>query len=115
MTEGFDTLYLAGVFASMAAVTFVERALPFVASKWLQRQKWVKSLGAFLPMAIMVLLTVHAATDAAVARAALPGPEVASIVLTFVLQWVTKNPLLSIFSGTALYVSMVNGWIPGVV
>lgn len=109
--QHFDPWYLTGIFLAMAAVSFFERALPFVASKWLNRQRWVKSLGAFLPMAIMVLLTVHAATDAAVARQALPLPEVCAIALTVIVQWVTKNPLLSIFSGTALYVVWVNGWL----
>ena len=63
-----DFGYLMLVFIAMAAVTFAERALPFAASKWLQKQRWVRDLGDFLPLAIMVLLTVHAATDAAVAR-----------------------------------------------
>ena len=100
-----DFGYLMLVFIAMAAVTFAERALPFAASKWLQKQRWVRDLGDFLPLAIMVLLTVHAATDAAVARDAAPTPEVVSIAFAFVLQWFLKNPLVSIFAGTALYVA----------
>lgn len=85
-----DFGYLMLVFIAMAAVTFAERALPFAASKWLQKQRWVRDLGDFLPLAIMVLLTVHAATDAAVARDAAPTPEVVSIAFAFVLQWFLK-------------------------
>lgn len=107
-----DFGYLMLVFIAMAAVTFAERALPFAASKWLQKQRWVRDLGDFLPLAIMVLLTVHAATDAAVARDAAPTPEVVSIAFAFVLQWFLKNPLVSIFAGTALYVAWVNGYLP---
>ena len=107
-----DFGYLMLVFIAMAAVTFAERALPFAASKWLQKQRWVRNLGDFLPLAIMVLLTVHAATDAAVARNAAPTPEVVSIAFAFALQWVLKNPLVSIFAGTALYVAWVNGYLP---
>ena len=103
-----DFGYLMLVFIAMAAVTFAERALPFAASKWLQK----RDLGDFLPLAIMVLLTVHAATDAAVARDAAPTPEVVSIAFAFVLQWFLKNPLVSIFAGTALYVAWVNGYLP---
>jgi branched-subunit amino acid transport protein AzlD len=55
---------------------------------------------------------VHAATDAAVARAGSAAPEVVSIAFAFALQWIIKNPLLSIFSGTALYVAWVNGYLP---
>lgn len=54
------------------------------------KQRWVRDLGDFLPLAIMVLLTVHAATDAAVARDAAPTPEVVSIAFAFVLQWFLK-------------------------
>lgn len=107
-----DFGYLMLVFIAMAAVTFAERALPFAASKWLQKQRWVRDLGDFLPLAIMVLLTVHAATDAAVARDAAPTPEVVSIAFAFVLQWFLKNPLVSIFAGTVLYVAWVNGYLP---
>lgn len=110
--QELDTVYLLSVFAAMAAVTFAERALPFVASKWLKKQRWVSSLGAFLPMAIMVLLTVHAATGAAISRDAIPVAEIAAIALTIVLQWFMKNPLVSIFAGTALYVASVNGYVP---
>lgn len=107
-----DLGYLLMVFVAMAAVTFAERALPFAASKWLQKQRWVRNLGDFLPLSIMVLLTVHAATDAAVAREAAPTPEVASIACAFALQWFLKNPLVSIFAGTALYVLWTNGYLP---
>lgn len=113
MTPSLDYGYLLAVYVAMAIVSFGERALPFVASRWLQRQSWVRTLGAFLPMAVMVLLTLHSATDAAVSRGVLPVAEVASIALVWVLQWMTKNALLSIFSGTGLYVAWVNGWIPG--
>lgn len=121
MTPMDDAIYLLTVFVAMAAVTAAERALPFVASQWLSRQRWVRDLGKFLPLAIMVLLVVHSAMGAADGRSqdglfgALPAPEVASIALTFLLQWLFKNALVAIFSGTALYVVLINGLIPGLV
>ena len=42
-----DFGYLMLVFIAMAAVTFAERALPFAASKWLQKQRWVRDLATF--------------------------------------------------------------------
>ena len=77
-----DIGYLFLVFFAMAAVTFAERALPFAASKWLQKQRWVRNLGDFLPLAIMVLLTVHAATDAAVARAGSAAQRLPALLKT---------------------------------
>ena len=114
-----DLGYLLCVFVAMMLVSFAERAVPFVASDWLKKQKWVDDLGKFLPLAIMVLLVVHAALGAAASRVpselfgSLPAPELFSIARTFALQWFFKNALVSIFSGTALYVAMINGCIPG--
>ena len=114
-----DLAYLFSVFAAMMLVSFAERAVPFVASDWLKKQKWVDDLGKFLPLAIMVLLVVHAAAGAAAARGpfelfgSLPVAEFFSIALTLALQWFFKSALVSIFAGTAFYVAMVNGFIPG--
>lgn len=110
-----DYGYVFGVFVAMMLVTFAERALPFAASRWLKQQAWVKALGAFLPLAIMVLLTVHSATGAALSHGGLPVAEVASILLTVLLQWFFKSPLVSIFSGTALYVLLRNGFLAGLI
>ena len=46
------------------------------------------------------------------ARGSSPAPEIVSIAFAFALQWFVKNPLISIFSGTALYVAWVNGYLP---
>jgi branched-subunit amino acid transport protein AzlD len=60
-----ETAYVVGVILAMGAVTFALRALPFVASRWLQRHAVVARLGHFLPMAIMVLLLLHASVSMA--------------------------------------------------
>ena len=76
-----DFGYLMLVFIAMAAVTFAERALPFAASKWLQKTALGKRSGRLFASCHYGALTVHAATDAAVARDAAPTPEVVSIAL----------------------------------
>lgn len=106
-----DIGYLLAVFIAMMVVTFIERALPFVASQWLVRQKWVNALGRFLPLAIMVLLTLHATVGATQARQSWPVAELLAIATTVALQWWIRNPLLSIFLGTGLYVVLINGII----
>ena len=60
-----DSGYVLGVIAAMGSVTFVLRALPFVAGHWLQKYPWVHSLGQFLPLAIMTLLLVNSGLAAA--------------------------------------------------
>ena len=54
-----DTYYAIAVIALMALITFALRALPFVASRWLQSHPAVRRLGRFLPLAIMTLLLLH--------------------------------------------------------
>ena len=94
--------------AAMTAVTFALRALPFVATRWLQRHAIVRRLGQFLPLAIMTLLVVHAAAGAAREHAAGPWFELISIAIVVVLQWTRRNALLSIAVGTAVYVALRN-------
>ena len=60
-----DNGYALGVIAVMAVITYALRALPFVASRWLQRHDVVRRLGRFLPLAIMTLLLLHAIVGAA--------------------------------------------------
>ena len=55
-----DYVYLFTVFIAMGAVTAAERLLPFACSSWLRKQRWVGVVGDFLPLAIMVLLVLHA-------------------------------------------------------
>lgn len=103
-----DTGYLLIVIVTMGAVTFALRALPFLSAQWLRRSPVVQHLGRFLPLAIMALLLVHSASGAAREHATGPWPELLSIAVTCLLQWRSRNPLLSIVAGTALYVLLRN-------
>lgn len=106
-----DYSYLFLVFIAMGIVSFAERALPFIASGWLKKQRIVAHIGDFLPLAIMVLLVVHSSTGAALSHEGGPWIEIGAVALTCVLQWFLKNSLLSIFAGTAFYVVLINGLI----
>ena len=103
-----ETRYVIGVIAAMGLVTFALRALPFVAAQWLNKHPIVQRLGAFLPLAIMTLLTVHSAAGSAREHPVGPWPELAAIALVAILQWRTRNALLSILLGTGAYVLMRN-------
>ena len=103
-----ETRYVIGVIAAMGLVTFALRALPFVGAQWLNKHPLVQRLGQFLPLAIMTLLTIHSAAGSAREHAAGPFPELIAIALVAVLQWRTRNALLSILVGTAAYVAMPN-------
>jgi branched-subunit amino acid transport protein AzlD len=103
-----DAGYAVGVIIAMGLVTFALRALPFVASRWLNKHPMVQRLGEFLPLAIMTLLLVHAMTGSALEHAAGPWPELLAIALVVLLQWRSKNALLSIVIGTSVYVLIRN-------
>ncbi len=100
--------YVIVVIAVMALVTFALRSLPFLADQWLKKHPAVQRLGQFLPLAIMTLLLLHSGTSAAREHAAGPWPELLAVALVVLLQWRTKNALLSIVVGTAVYVLMRN-------
>ena len=100
--------YVGGVIVAMAGVTFVLRALPFVAAHWLKKHPIVHRLGQFLPLAIMTLLLVHSAAGAALEHPAGPWPELLAVALVVLLQWRSRNALLSILAGTCVYVLLRN-------
>ena len=103
-----DTYYAIAVIALMALITFALRALPFVASRWLQSHPAVRRLGRFLPLAIMTLLLLHTLVGSAREHAAGPWPELLCAGLAAALPWRSRNPLLSILAGTGLYVLLRN-------
>ncbi len=103
-----DRDYAVEVILAMGLVTFALRALPFVASQWLQKHPIVERLGQFLPLTIMTLLLVHAVAGAAHEHASGPWPELLAVLLVMLLQWFVKNALLSIVVGTLVYVFIRN-------
>jgi branched-subunit amino acid transport protein AzlD len=103
-----DSGYVIGVISAMGLVTFALRALPFVAAQWLQKHPVVQRLGQFLPMAIMTLLMVHSVVGSATANASGPWPELVAVSMVVLVQWRSKNALLSILLGTGVYVLFRN-------
>lgn len=93
---------------AMAAVTFGLRALPFLAAQFLQRHALVQRLGRFLPLAIMTLLLLHTMVGNAHDNPAGPWTELVAVGTVVVLQAWRRHALLSILSGTALYVLLRN-------
>jgi branched-subunit amino acid transport protein AzlD len=103
-----ESTYVVMVIAAMGLVTFALRALPFLAAHWLKKHPIVQRLGEFLPLAIMTLLLLHSGTGAALEHATGPWPELLAIALVVLLQWRSRNALLSIVVGTTVYVLIRN-------
>ena len=100
-----DVAYVLGVIAAMGAVTWGLRALPFLAGRWLVRHPLVRELGRFLPLAVMALLVMHSARDAAASHSGGPWPEAVALVLVMAAQWRWRHPLPSMLIGTVVYVA----------
>ena len=105
-----DNVYLFLVLVSAAGVTFLIRALPFfLGSRFVQSQPWIRSLGDFLPLAVMVILVLAGLFDAASQRPDLGAAGLVSIAVVALLQWFRRSALVSIFAGAAVYVAYANG------
>ncbi|CAM5787436.1 branched-chain amino acid transporter permease [Castellaniella caeni] len=98
-----DTDYVLITILLMGAVTLGLRALPFIAGHWLRRHALVQKLGDTLPLSIMVLLLVDTLAGQARQHAFGPWPELLAVAVVMLLQWRTRQTLLSIVAGTALY------------
>lgn len=110
-----ESLYLVFIVLAMTVVTFAIRAVPFVlGSHLLQKQKWIRHFGEFLPLSIMVLLILGSLFDTVERDWKLGVAGVLSVSLVVGLQWRFKRPLLSIFSGAILFIAFSNGWISSI-
>uniref|UniRef100_UPI003342A9A6 branched-chain amino acid transporter permease n=1 Tax=Castellaniella defragrans TaxID=75697 RepID=UPI003342A9A6 len=103
-----DSGYTLSAILAMAMVTIALRALPFVAGRWLRRHALVRKLGNALPLSIMVLLLLHAVVGSARANPGGIWQELLAVALVVALQWRTRQTLLSIAAGTAVYVLLRN-------
>ena len=94
--------------AVMAAVTFLTRAAPFLLfDRGDEPPEWVLSLGRILPPAIIAMLVVYCLRGLSFAETGLWAPHLIASVVVVALQWKFKNDLVSIFTGTVLYMVLV--------
>lgn len=94
--------------AVMALVTFLTRAAPFLLfDRGDEPPKWVLSLGRILPPAIIAMLVVYCLRGLSFAEAGLWAPHLIASTVVVALQWKFKNDLVSIFTGTVLYMVLV--------
>jgi len=103
-----DLAYLIAFIVVMAFATFVTRALPF----WLFKDKQhpvVNYLGRYLPPAVMTLLVIYCLKDVDWSGPNYGLAELVSLGVVIAMHLAFKNALISIFSGTALYMLWVQG------
>lgn len=92
--------------AVMSAVTVLLRFLPFLVFRK-RVPAYISYLGRVLPPAIIGMLVVYCLKDTVVTAAPFGAPELIAGALVVALQAWKRNALLSILSGTAAYMLLV--------
>ena len=92
--------------AVMSAVTVLLRALPFLVFRK-KVPAYVPYLGRVLPPAIIGMLVIYCLKDTAVTAAPFGAPELIAGALVVILQAWKRSTLLSILSGTAVYMLLI--------
>ncbi|WP_254262282.1 AzlD domain-containing protein [Marinobacterium weihaiense] len=88
------------------------RALPFVLLYRWADHALLKHLGRYLPPVLMVLLLMYALKDALVTGQHLL-PSLAALAVVAALHLWLRNPLISILSGTGLYMFLTQTGLLG--
>ncbi len=94
--------------AIMAAVTMLLRFLPFlIFRKGRPVPAYISYLGDVLPQAIIGMLVIYCLKDTVLTAAPYGAPELLAVAAVAALQAWRKNSLVSILSGTAVYMVLI--------
>lgn len=96
----------AALVAVMAAVTILLRFLPFLIFRSVT-PKYIAYLGRVLPSAIIGMLVVYCLKDVSFTSAPFALPELIASGCVVAVQARSRNSLLSILSGTAVYMILL--------
>lgn len=92
----------------MALVTYLIRLGPFLLfGKGKNTPKWVTYVGRVLPPAVMGMLIVYSLKSVKLVDVSSSLPVAIAIAVTSLLHLWKRNNLLSILSGTAIYMALV--------
>ena len=91
----------------ISAVTLGLRALPFIVLKGKATPGWIVRLGRLLPYSVMGMLVVYCLKGISFSSAGGFLPELIAGAITAGSYVWKKNSLLSIISGTAVYMILV--------
>lgn len=94
--------------AAMALGTMLTRFLPFIlfpANK--PTPQYVNYLGQILPYSVIALMVVYTLKDVNITASPWGLPEIIALAYIAVVQIIKRNNLLSMISGTILYMFLV--------
>ena len=100
--------HAAALVAVMSAVTVLLRFLPFLIFAGDRKTPaYILYLGSILPQAIVGMLVVYCLRETDLFSRPYGLPEILSVLAVVILQACKRNSLLSILSGTLLYMFLV--------
>ena len=101
-------MHAAALVAAMSAVTILLRALPFLIFRRGRKiPSYLAYLGDVLPQAIIGMLVIYCLKDMTFAQAPYGLPELIAAAAVVGLQVWRRNSLISILSGTAIYMLLI--------
>lgn len=99
-------MHSAVLIAVMSIVTILTRFLPFVVFRK-ETPGYISYLGRVLPPAIIALLVVYCLKDITPAVHPFGIPELIAVVCVIALHVWKRNSLISILSGTVIYMVLI--------
>ncbi len=91
------------IVATMAIVSFLLRALPFLIFRK-EPPKFIKYLGKVLPPAIIGMLVVYCLKDISFSVSPFGLPELAACLCVVIAHVWKRNSIISILAGTIVYI-----------
>lgn len=103
-----NTIYTLSGIIIIALVTLGTRVAPFLFFRQDKPvPKFVEYIGAYLPPAVMAMLIIYSVRNVSISHFPFGIPEIIGILtVAFIHNW-KNNYLLSIFTGTVVYMVMV--------
>lgn len=109
MSENMTTAVIIGIIAITTATT---RGLPYLLFAKKGPPQIIVYLGTVLPAAIMTILVVYCLRGTKFTVYPYGIAEVISVFIVAVMQFRSKNTLVSIFTGTACYMILIRTVLP---
>ncbi len=109
-----NTYVLAAVLIS-AGITWALRALPFAVLAPIRDSEFLAYLGKRMPVGLLVILVVYTLVDIDFAHSASVVPAAVGLVTTIGVQLWRRRMILSIFAGTAAYVTLASLGAAGII
>ena len=101
-----SSMHAAALVAAMSVMTILTRFLPFIVFRK-NTPRYITYLGKVLPPAIIGMLVIYCLKDISISISPFGIPELISVLCVVVVQIWRRNSLVSILSGTVVYMVLI--------